>query len=186
MYMFIYFNYPPTQQNKDWKIKGDICILEQSVPEDPESQHVCWAPALSFQASMIPYWCNCSVGLDIYLSNGRDTEKERNIWIWGWALLRCRGGETAGYHAPGWACSLCTVLIDVQLCATPHNLSRILWYTLVPWLPGLADIILLDICYEDGLNKVVTNQNFTRANKVPGGLIPPFVHHNFLLSFVTQ
>lgn len=39
--MFIYFNYPPTQQNKDRKIKGDICILEQSVPEDPESQHVC-------------------------------------------------------------------------------------------------------------------------------------------------
>lgn len=188
MYMFIYFNYPPTQQNKDWKIKGDICILEQSVPEDPESQHVCWAPALSFQASMIPYWCNSqfcgSWHLPVKWQGYRKRKKHMDMGMGtfevqgrGKSRISCSRLSLFTTHCTHWCSALCnTAQLVKDFMIYPGTLvSRAGWHYFIGYL--------LWRWFKQSCNK---DQNFTRANKVPGGPIPPFVHHNFLLSFVTQ
>lgn len=80
--MFIHFNYPPIQQNKDWKIKGGSCILEHSVPEDYETQHICWAPTLLL-SYYDAYWCNSQFCGSWYLPVKRQGRRKRNIWEWG-------------------------------------------------------------------------------------------------------
>lgn len=136
-------------------------------------------------------WCpigatDSSAGLDIYLSNNRDTEKERNIWIWGWALevqgrgnsrISCSRLSLFTMHCTHWCSALCnTAQLVKDFMIYPGTLvSRAGWHYFIGYL--------LWRWFKQSCNK---DQNFTRAAKVPGGPIPPFVHHNFLISFVTQ